>query len=105
MLLFISISPFPIPHPLPLYLSQVCQIVRSVNNQCVLDMDYNTLTQLIMTGPMKIQVEVMEEIVLDVQGIYLPNSYFSSNLFIHPFYTQWVLTIVLRPSDGSFILR
>ena len=57
-----SLSLFPIPRPLPLRLSQVCQILASINYQSVLEMDYQAIRRLIQTGPRKMVIEVMEEV-------------------------------------------
>lgn len=41
---------------------QVCQFVVSVNGLNVLHVDYRTVSNLILTGPRTIVMEVMEEI-------------------------------------------
>lgn len=45
----------------PLFL-QVCQFVVSVNGLNVLSQDYRTVSNLILTGPRTIVMEVMEEV-------------------------------------------
>lgn len=47
--------------PLPLCV-QVCQFVVSVNGLNVLTHDYRTVSNLILTGPRTILMEVMEEV-------------------------------------------
>lgn len=44
-----------------LLLPQVCQFVVSVNGLNVLSQDYRTVSNLILTGPRTIVMEVMEE--------------------------------------------
>lgn len=44
-----------------LLLPQVCQFVVSVNGLNVLHVDYRTVSNLILTGPRTIVMEVMEE--------------------------------------------
>ncbi|XP_028303271.1 DEP domain-containing mTOR-interacting protein isoform X1 [Gouania willdenowi] len=39
---------------------QVCQFVCQVNGQCVLYLDYRTVSRLVMTGPRTLVLEVME---------------------------------------------
>lgn len=41
---------------------QVCQFVVSVNGLNVLSQDYRTVSNLILTGPRTIVMEVMEEV-------------------------------------------
>lgn len=41
-------------------LPQVRQFVCQVNGQCVLYLDYRTITRLVMTGPRVVVLEVME---------------------------------------------
>ncbi|KAJ3597973.1 hypothetical protein NHX12_001488 [Muraenolepis orangiensis] len=41
---------------------KVCQFVVSVNGQSVLSMDYRTVSDLILTGPRTVVMEVMEEV-------------------------------------------
>lgn len=43
-------------------LLQVCQFVVSVNGLNVLSHDYRTVSNLILTGPRTIVMEVMEEV-------------------------------------------
>lgn len=40
---------------------QVCQFVVSVNGINVLNLDYRTVSHLILTGPRTVVMEVMEE--------------------------------------------
>lgn len=40
---------------------QVCQFVLSVNGLNVLNLDYRTVSHLILTGPRTVVMEVMEE--------------------------------------------
>lgn len=50
----------PLNPPPPLWL-QVCQFVVSVNGVNVLDLDYRSVSHLILTGPRTLIMEVMEE--------------------------------------------
>lgn len=43
-------------------LLQVCQFVVSVNGLNVLNLDYRTVSSLILTGPRTVVMEVMEEV-------------------------------------------
>lgn len=45
---------------LPLKFSQVRQFVCQVNGQCVLYLDYRTVSRLVMTGTRTVVLEVME---------------------------------------------
>ena len=51
----------PITSNSALSFSQVCQFVVSVNGQSVLSLDYRTVSDLILTGPRTVVMEVMEE--------------------------------------------
>ncbi|KAJ8785041.1 hypothetical protein J1605_007597 [Eschrichtius robustus] len=53
------LGPGPGQNPLPL---RVCQFVVSVNGLNVLHVDYRTVSNLILTGPRTIVMEVMEEL-------------------------------------------
>lgn len=44
-----------------LFSLQVCQFVVSVNGLNVLNLDYRTVSHLILTGPRTVVMEVMEE--------------------------------------------
>lgn len=44
-----------------LFTLQVCQFVVSVNGLNVLNLDYRTVSHLILTGPRTVVMEVMEE--------------------------------------------